>query len=140
VTHYRSAIRAGLRAALAADPTYGAVRQISAWSQNVDAASLPIIGVVTPKEIKDLDGLKTSERETTLLVVLKRIGGEDLEDQLDDDSAAIEIVALTALSGMDLGAELMATDLTLDGSGERRVGTLTMTFRLRQWLPEPLQL
>jgi hypothetical protein len=140
VTHYRSAMRTGLRAALAADPDFGALRQLSAWAQDIDAASLPFLAVVTPRETKDLDSLDTSLRDTTLVVILKRLGGEALEDQLDDDSAALERICLSALGSLDVEAELLSVDIQLDGKGEQRLGSLTMTFRVRQWLPEPLQL
>ena len=140
MTHYRTAMRAGLRAALAAHPVFGGLRQMSAWAQDIDAESLPILSVVTPREVKDLDAFDRALRETTLVVIVKRLGADTLEDQLDEDSAGLERACLATLETLAVEAELQSTDVQLDGKGEQRLGTLIMTFRVRQWLPDPLQL
>lgn len=136
--HYRAVYRSAVRAALLASPEFGAFNARSAWAQKIDPEELPVFGVATPRESKDLEGHGTSARSTQLIVVLKRLGGDDLEDVLDIDSEAVERIVLAALlTDPERMVTLTDTEVTIDGSGAQRVGTLQMTFRAEFWPLEP---
>lgn len=136
--HYRSTYRGVVRMALAADPAFASFTVLSAWAQNIDEKTLPVLAVATPGETKDLPALGESARDTQLVVVAKIKGGNALEDDLDDLSELIERATLTALDTSTRQCELRNTTVQIDGGGESRVGTLTMTFSVQAWLIEPL--
>lgn len=138
MTHPRAEFRADVRTALLAEARFAAFTLLSAWAQNIDAELLPVMAVATPREGKSLTGHAEAQRVTSLVVVIKRAGGDDLEDVLDDDSDAAEIAVLAALDSANQEAVLETTETRLDGDGSRRVGTLTMTFRVTTWTVDPL--
>ncbi|MCL4069004.1 hypothetical protein M3484_20820 [Pseudomonas sp. GX19020] len=138
MTHYRSRYRAVIQAALTASPRFADFTVRSAWAQNISAEDLPVFGIATPVESKNRDSLDTSERETTVHIVFKRLGLDDIEDILDEDSAAAETAILDALQASGIQGDLAQTEIRLDGAGEQRAGSLTMTFRLMAFLVEPL--
>ena len=136
--HYRAVYRSLVRAAMLASSEFGAFNARSAWAQKIDPEELPVFGVATPRETKDLDSQDNSTRSTQVIVVLKRLGGDDLEDVLDLDSEAVERIVLTALlTDPERMVTLTDTEVTIDGSGAQRVGTLQMTFRAEFWPLEP---
>ncbi|MDO9099515.1 MAG: hypothetical protein Q7V53_02055, partial [Caldisericota bacterium] len=67
---------------------------------------------------------------TLLQVVVKRLGGEELEDELDADADAIEICVCAAI--MVAGYRCFPEDLTLalNGDGAERIGTALVNFRV----------
>lgn len=136
--HYRSTYRGVVRMALAADPAFDTYTVLSAWAQNIDEKTLPVLAVATPTEAKDLPALGESARDTQLVVVAKIKGADEIEDDLDDLSDLIERAVITALDTDARQCELRNTSVQIDGGGESRVGTLTMTFRVQAWLIEPL--
>jgi hypothetical protein len=136
--HYRSTYRGVVRMALAADPAFASFTMLSAWAQNIDEKTLPVLAVATPSETKDLPTIGESERDTQLVVVAKIKGANELEDDLDDLSDLIERATLTALDTAKRKCELRNTTVQIDGGGESRVGTLTLTFSVQSWLIEPL--
>ncbi len=136
--HYRSTYRGVVRMALAADPAFASFTVLSAWAQNIDEKTLPVLAVATPTEAKDLPSLGESSRDTQLVVVAKIRGADELEDDLDDLSDLIERAVITALDTDARQCELRNTSVQIDGGGESRVGTLTMTFSVQAWLIEPL--
>ena len=136
--HYRSIYRGVVRMALAADPAFASFTVLSAWAQNIDEKTLPVLAVATPTEAKDLPALGESARDTQLVVVAKIKGADELEDDLDDLSDLIERAVITALNTDARQCELRNTSVQIDGGGESRVGTLTMTFSVQAWLIEPL--
>ncbi len=136
--HYRSIYRGVVRMALAADPAFADFTVMSAWAQNIDEKTLPVLAVATPTEAKDLPALGESARDTQLVVVAKIKGADGLEDDLDDLSDLIERAVITALDTDARQCELRNTSVQIDGGGESRVGTLTMTFNVQAWLIEPL--
>lgn len=138
MTHPRAEFRADVRTALLAAPRFAGFTLLSAWAQNIDAEALPVMAVATPREDKTLTGHTEAQRVTSVVVVIKRLGDDDLEDFLDDDSDAAEIAVLAALDGANQEAVLQSTETRLDGAGDRRVGTLTMTFRVTTWTVDPL--
>jgi len=119
-----------VRAAVTADARLGSFTQLNAWAGNISAETLPVIGVVTPQERITPDTLDMFERGTLLQVIAKRMGGDELEDLLDDDADAIEIAATSAI--MAEGYRCLPEDLTitLNGDGEQRIGTVMVNFRV----------
>lgn len=138
MTHYRTEYRAALLAALQVDPVFADFTTLSAWVRDIDAQTLPVLAVATPREVKDRDALETSQRDTTVMVVVKIKGGDDLEQVLDDLSMRVEQLAIPALETAARPCFLTDTEVVVDGGGERRVGTLTMKFLVTAWLAEPL--
>ena len=136
--HRRASIRAALRLALSVAPRFAEFEIIPAWTSSVDARSLPVLGIATPSETKDQDTHQAAERAITIIVVLKRLGGEDIDDVLDDDSDHVEGMVLATLRTLGIDAQLDRTDVSADGSADRRIGTLTMTFRAFVQTPDPL--
>lgn len=138
MTHYRARYRDIVKAALSASARFGSFTTKSAWAQNISAEDLPVFGVATPHETKNRDSLDTSERDTTLHLVIKRLGLDGIEDLLDDDSQAAETLVLEALEAEGIQGDLTQTEIRLDGGGEQRAGALTMTFRISAHLLEPI--
>jgi len=135
--HYRKDIRATVKAALAADTQFDAYTVRSAWAQPDDDSEYPIIGVATPRETKGLSDHSSSERVTNLTVAAIMRGGDDIEDQLDDLSGVLEQLVIDAVGTQEIECDLRETDINLDGSAGGRLGMLTMTFAVTQWLAEP---
>ena len=130
----RKAIRAAALAALTVAPRFAAMTQISAWAQSVDTESLPCFGVATPEEVKEtaeVSGL--SRRDLTLVLSLRRLGGDDIEDALDDDAEAAEAAIIAALLGDNQICDLRRTAVTVNGDGRARIGALTLTFMVTYW-------
>ncbi|SCY61571.1 hypothetical protein [Paracoccus tibetensis] len=133
--HYRSTYRAVVRAALAATPALAGITVLRVWPGSIDAAALPILGVLTPQEPSVLDSQNSSERRTLLQVALRREGGEDIEDRLDEDSAVIEALVLAALRSPEIGVALEETTIVSHSQSRAYVGTLVMSFRVLSWQP-----
>lgn len=138
MTHRRVRMRAAVRQSFAASSRFAALAEITLWQAKVDAETLPVYGVSTPTETKDHDAQNSAERVITVLVAIKRRGLDELEDVLDDDSDHVERMVLAALATLGVDAELERTNVTIDGSADRRVGTLSMSFRAFTQTPEPL--
>ncbi|NVK57323.1 MAG: hypothetical protein HWE26_17100 [Alteromonadaceae bacterium] len=135
--HYRSQFRADVRAALQADPLLAGITYLSAWAENIDPDTLPVMGVVTPSERSRVESHTSVEKGTLLQVVLKRRGDEDIEDDLDDDTAVIEATVIAALRTLQTQCVLEETTTVVDGSGGRRIGTATLSFRVTTWRAGP---
>lgn len=135
--HYRSGYRAAVRAALGAHPGFADVTVMRVWPGSVDVHTLPVLGVVTPNEPTSRDSQKSTTRRTLLQVVLRRVGGDDVEDRLDEDSAVIEALVYGALRGSELKCQLEDTSVVAHTQAESIVGTLIMSFRVQSWQPEP---
>jgi len=128
VTHVVADLRTAVRAVLtAALPDVTVARDH--WIRT-DLSHLPRAGVATPRVRIDRVDADTVDRAVDLVVVLKRTGGVDLEDLLDADSAVIEIAVLAHLATVSDDYDLSETQTTLDASGERPVGELSMLFRV----------
>lgn len=133
----RTAVRAAARQALQGASGLDGFTEISAWVQSVDADALPAWAVATPREIRDRQGMDNAQEDLTLAVVLKRLGGADIEDVLDADSAVIEAAVVPAVRSEFRQCELVQTEIKLDGEGARRIGTLTMAFTVTYWVDDP---
>jgi hypothetical protein len=129
----RKEVRAQARAALELAPDLAGFTAISAWVQSVDVDALPAWALATPRETRERKSHDKAQEDLTLAVVIKRLGGDDIEDILDDDSAAVEEAIVPALRSNARDAELAHTEIKLDGEGARRVGTLTMAFTVTYW-------
>ena len=134
--HWRSEYRAAVRAALQARPRFADVDVLPIWPGTVDDETLPVIGVVTPNEPVARDSEGSTTRRTLLQVALRRIGGVDVEDQLDIDSEEIEATVLGALRSPTLRVQLEDLSIVSDSRAHSYVGTLVMSFRLQSWRPE----
>lgn len=134
--HYRGEIRADVRAALQSSARFASFGHVRLWSKSLDFKALPVIAVGIPREGCERTGLEQTTRQTTIIVAIKRLGGDDLEDLLDEDSAEIERVIMAVLGSNKM--DLTDTSLAEDGAGEQRVGTLTMTFVVSTYQSDPL--
>lgn len=133
----RTAIRAAAKAALQAAPRFAGFSNISAWAQSVSAKDLPAWAVATPREAKDRQGQAVAQQDLTLIVVIKRVGEDDIEDVLDADSTAVEDAITAALRDESQDCDLAQTEMKVDGDGAQRVGTLTMLFNVTYWVDDP---
>lgn len=134
--HYRSVFRSAVRAAIAAHPRFTGVTVLKVWPGSVDAATLPVLGVLTPNEPSAQDTQTSVVRRTVLQIALRREGGDDIEDILDEDSALIEALVIGALRSREVRCVLEETSLVSHSQSRAYVGTLVMSFRVQTWQPE----
>lgn len=132
----RQLVRAEAKAALVASAYLAGFTEISAWAQSVDVAALPAWAVATPREMRDRVAQTRDQRELTLAIVIKRVGAEDIEDQMDADADAIEAALMPALINDNRDCDLTQTETRVDGDGAQRVGTLTMAFTITYWVDD----
>lgn len=137
MAHYRSEYREAARAALSAHPHFAEVDVRRVWPGTISDEDLPVIGVVTPQEPCERDTQKSTTRRTLLQVALRRLGRDEIEDILDEDSAVIEAVIVGALRSRELRCVLEDTTVVSNSSGRAFVGTLVMSFRIQSWRPDP---
>lgn len=133
MSHYRADYRSAVRDSLAAVTRFADFTVLSAWSENIDASTLPVMAVVTPSERSSPSTHGSFERGTLLQVILKRQGGDDIEDDLDDDAAAGEAAVLTAFAVRTLQCLLEEVTTVVNGEGSQRIGTVTLSFRVTSW-------
>ena len=125
--HPRGVIRRDVRAALAALARFSGARLISSWTQNVTLTpgDAPVYGVSTPREVSQPASASDVERQTDVVVHLARVGGDEIEDDLDDD----EITCLRAIAGMKNTALKAVVNALHRG---RRDGRLTLKVLQRR--------
>lgn len=136
MAHYRSEIRTLARSALVAHPRFAGFTGPKVWPGAVDAASLPIIGVLTPQDTSRMESFTSTERKTLMQVALRRKGGEDIEDVLDQDSELIEAIVLSAIRSQNRFCFLRETSVVSNTDAIQNVGTLVMTFEVATIRPE----
>lgn len=128
MAHVVTSTRAAVRAALD-----GAVADVS-WPKNnwaiVDPTQLPRGGVGTPRVLTERIDIEVVDRRIDVVVVLKRSGETDLEDELDADSGVIETAVLTVFESLSDDFDLVETQTEFDAGGKVTVGTLMMLFRV----------
>lgn len=137
MSHPRGTIRAAVRAALAGSARFAGFTDLRAFSRDVDPTHYPFFVVMTPRELTEMAAPGAVTRATDVLVGVRRLGGDELEDLLDEDSAEIEALVLPVLAangGELFGLETTETDVNADGS--RRIGGINMTFRVVRYTPE----
>jgi hypothetical protein len=114
MSHYRAAWRQAVETAILADPRFRDAQSVRPWNQNLSAEELPCLTVQTDREeITRLDK-STTRRVCTLRVLLWRNDNDRLDETLDDDSAIIEPIVLTALAAMT-GAVFILDDPIFNG-------------------------
>lgn len=133
--HYRIEYRNAARLALMGHPRFFEFTAPKVWVGAIDFQSLPIMGILTPQESSQRDSHSSTKRGTLLQVAVRRAGGEDIEDVLDDDSDIIEALVVDALQSRSVGCLLEDTSLVTNTNAEMNVGTLVMNFRLQMWRP-----
>lgn len=137
MTVWRTNARTAVRAALTESDRFDGFKALNIWAKSINAEDLPSIGSGIPRETSNLDGLDSSERQTSLAVVVKRVGA-NLEDLGDEDAAEIERLVVAALSDECELPELKETNYSEDTSGQRPVSTLAMMFTITNWPADPL--
>ncbi|WP_339113263.1 hypothetical protein [Thioclava sp. GXIMD2076] len=121
--------------ALAASADLAGVTLVSAWAGNFSANDLPVMGVATPRERGRAGTLASFEREVLLQVVIKRLGGAEIEDQLDRDAEAIEAAVMGAFGTERITLTPEEVTTTLNGEGEAVIGTAVISFTLQYLKP-----
>lgn len=129
----RTEVRALAASALLATPGLSEATRISAWVQSVDAQVLPAYAIATPSERTELATYDSEQCDLTLVAVLKRLGGDDIEDILDSDADLIGAAVASAVRSASRSCELTQADTKVDGDGGQRVGTITLTFTVTYW-------
>lgn len=133
--HYRSGYRATALAALVAHTRFAAFTAPKVWPNGLDVDGLPLIGVLTPQDRSERDTHSSSRRGTLLQVGIRRLGSEDVEDELDTDSTYVEAIVIAALQTYEVACVLEETSLVTNTTAELNVGTLVMNFRLTSFRP-----
>lgn len=128
MTSHRTDLRAAVRAALVGSPRLAGATIVDGWSQALDTDPLPVIGLRIPREAARRAAYDEVERTVEVEIVIKRAGGETIEDEADLDTEAIETAVLAALRPLTTNAEVERTTLMVNGDGGRRVSTLTLTI------------
>lgn len=125
----RTQIRENARLALRALPALASFTEVSLW-HSVDAKTLPVFAVATPREDPDRDELRSTKRVVTLQVEIKMLGASDtIEATLDALAPQVEARICASLDTAGFGTYLETLATPLEGGGEQIVGSLIMTFR-----------
>lgn len=127
----RKALRADAVAVMAAHSRFLSWSNFPAWAQSVSATDLPGWAIATPSEAGDQSNLSSQMRTVQLAIIVKRVGGDDLEDLMDDDAAAIIAALPPALRSSQRSCIFERDEMRIDGAGAERVGTLSVIFRSR---------
>lgn len=125
----RTTIRENARLALRTLAALQGFTEVPLW-HSVDADTLPVFAVATPREDPDRDALRSTKRVVMLRVEIKMLGSSDaIEAQVDDLAPLVETRICASLETAGFGTYLDTLETPCDGSGERVVGSLIMTFR-----------
>jgi len=123
VTACRDAIRIALASAFPG-VTWG-----KAYWRSVSAEKLPIGAVYTSTVEVDRFDANCVSRVPDIKVLVKKTGGDDLEDDMFAAAADIEVVVLEVLDGLTFDFDLTQVEVTVDGSADSAVGMMVLTFR-----------
>lgn len=135
--HPRQKLRADLRALLSNLAELSDWTLFKAWAHRPDESQLPAYGVFTPRET--VVGSTGSEVNKTVdvVVALRLSGGDDIEDEMDAISAAVEAAVLAHLEAEEYPQfALISTDLPLSQSGGIRLGDIDMLFQVERYVPQ----
>lgn len=127
--HVITALRRAVLAELAAD--LPALDWTKRYWQSIDRDALPCGVVWVPRVVTDeFDDSESVERVPEIRVLIKRAGGNDIEDVMEADSAVIEASVFAALESFapSYSHALTETLLRIDGDGNTPVGELMMAF------------
>lgn len=141
MTHVRTTLRTDLRVALA-----DAIPEITwdrRWWMKGSDQQLPRGGVAINRSSDQRTDQDSVERAVQILVIVKILGGDDIDDELDALSARAERAVLSHLDGVAALYSLRETALSVDDKGERPKGELVMEFTAALWTefgePEELE-
>lgn len=135
--HYRSEYRRTVLAALVAHARFSAFTPLKVWAGSIDDQTLPVIGVLTPQERREQPSKASVTCRTLLQIVVRRLGSDDVEDQLDEDSEAIEAIVSDAMLKIRQGCFLEDLSVVTNTDGFANVATLVMSFRLTSFRKIP---
>lgn len=128
MTAYRKALRDAAEDALsAALPSW---HLALSWAHNLDTDALPMLAVMVSGEQSAAGSSDRLRRDVSLVVVLRREGGDDLDDILDAAAAQVEAAVGPAVAGVGavLTSELSETRIQIAGEGARRVGQVELRW------------
>lgn len=137
--HPRVSIRADVKTALAGLAGIAADEVTTIYRKDIDIEQLPEIMVLTPREQVARVAVDQVDRTIDVMVIIRRKGGDDLDDNLDNESDDIEAAVLPVLAGHGDDEELVEVTTQFDVTGSVRVGQLEMRFRLVRYTSEAEQ-
>lgn len=109
-------------------------------AKNIDESLLPALRVLARGEriLQEAMSGFGVDREIDLAVIINDVDGDDLDDVLDDWSAAVEPIVLQILDDGEIAevAEYLGSVIELDGPGEKRSGAIKLSFRVVVQTPE----
>ena len=129
MTQHRIQLRQIAFDAISAGLRFRRFTGLKGWSQSVDSETLPVFGVSTPRETSNAISTTSHARSVDLMVGVKRMADEAIEEALDLDAEAIEALVLPTLRAVCIHAEIAQTEIRLAGEGRARVGMIEVTFR-----------
>lgn len=126
----RPEVRHRARDAVLAHARFADFKVSSRWGRNRDETQLPAVDFFTPRFDQTVAGVSMRRDTIDLLALVRRVDGDDLEDLLDADADVLEAAVLGVLDSHFDEAMLVSGENDVPGVGERRVGTMMLTFRL----------
>lgn len=136
MSHFRRQLRADVAAKILTYERFSAFRQIPAWVNSPNEKDLPAFAVAIPKTDVGLEADAVTFRDATLVVGVKRVGGDELEDCFDDDAEQLELIVFAALQELTSEWFFVGDEIAISKEGTKRIGTLSMTFQARVYTPE----
>lgn len=137
MTH-RALYRAAASDALRNTPEFYRLTERLSWVYGADVSDLPAWGVMTPDEPATDLTKESTRRDTDLMVIVKRTGGDELQDQLDEDAAVIECNVWPALEATAAyHVTLTRTRIDISSDGATRSGLVEVTFRCTAEIDNP---
>ena len=137
--HPRVVIRADVKTALAALVGIEPDQVQTVYRKEIDIDQLPEITVLTPREQVQRTAVGMVDRIIDVVVVVRRKGGDTLDDDLDNESDDIEAAVLPVLAGHGDEEEVVEVSTQFDVKGSTRVGQLELRFRLVRYTAEAAQ-
>jgi hypothetical protein len=128
----RTAMRANVRAALAALPRMADVPDRGILAPRPDLSQIPERMVATPLERPEVASAAGTDRTITLEVVIRRKGA-DAQDALDLDQDVIEPAVIAALGQGSTVCDLTEARLAFEPEGKTPLAQLTLTFTVLQF-------
>lgn len=126
MTHVRQDLRDAARAALVA--ALPAVSWPRSWWHAAADVQQPRGAVATPEESVSRQAVGLVGRRIEVMVIVRRVAGDTIEDMLDDDSAAIEAALMPVMAARSTEFDLVETRVRIDGQAEKPIGELVMRF------------
>jgi hypothetical protein len=134
MTHFRTTIRDKAAALLTGLATTGS-HVYSGRVAPLTPQEMPGLVIVPAQESADHGAYssgKTAERVLQLIIIGEAAGNEGLFDVLDGIAGEVEAAlfaeARENLDGLAVWIDPPATEMTVNGEGDRRIGTVRMAF------------